>query len=283
VDVMTETRTSPRPVLPGPRSEPDSGWTTRWQPEPDAALRLFCLPHTGGGAAVYRLWASLLAPQIEVVAIRLPGRECRYAQEPHSRIETLIPALLNDLEPELQRPYAWFGHSMGALVAFEACREGRRRGLPGPSHLFVSGRRAPHLPARDRPVHAAPREELVAHLRTLGGTPPQVLEDRASLSFLLPMLRADFAVSETYVHRPDRPLDCPVSVFGAAADPVTSAAELVAWRVHTSRQWSVRMFPGDHFFLHGPARAQVLAALRQDLADGPAGITGRLAPLGRQA
>jgi medium-chain acyl-[acyl-carrier-protein] hydrolase len=273
---MTDTRTLLRPAVPAPRSDPAEGWTTRWWPAPDAALRLYCLPHTGGGAAVYRQWAQLLAPRIEVVAIRLPGRETRHAQQPHSRLESLVPALLDALEPELDRPYAWFGHSMGALLAFEACREAGRRNLPRPARLFVSGRRAPHLPSRDRPVHAASEEALVAHLRMLGGTPPEVLDDRAALGFLLPMLRADFAVSETYVYRVGEPLDCPISVFGGAADPVTTAVELAAWRLHAAGQWSVRVFPGDHFFLHTEAQQQVLTALQADLAD-------RLAPTGRRA
>jgi medium-chain acyl-[acyl-carrier-protein] hydrolase len=259
---MTRTPTPRRPESLASAAE----WNVRWSPAPEAGLRLFCLPHTGGGAAVYRAWAQALAPHIEAVSIRLPGRETRYAQEPYSRLDELVPALVAATEPFLDRPYAWFGHSMGALIAFEACREARRRGLPEPERLFVSGRRAPHLPARDRPVHAASTDVLVAHLRHLNGTPREVLEDRAALTVLLPTLRADFAVSETYLHRTAPPLDCPISVFGGALDPVTTTGELTAWQEHTAADWSVRFFPGDHFFLHAEDRRKVLSAVEADLA-----------------
>ncbi|WP_306323272.1 MULTISPECIES: thioesterase II family protein [unclassified Streptomyces] len=231
--------TSPRPA-----------WTAVWAPAPVTAPRLFCLPHTGGGASVYRHWALRLSPDIEVVSVRLPGRESRLRERPYDRLSELVPALVDAVAGQLDRPHAWFGHSMGALVAFEVCRELARRGLPQPVRLLVAGRRAPHLPSRSRPVHAAPAEELLAHLAELNGTPDELMGRPKVLAAVLPRLRADFAVSETYRFRPGPPLGTPITVLGGVADPEAHVPELRAWQAHTRADCPVRLFPGDHFFLH---------------------------------
>ncbi|MFU8852181.1 thioesterase II family protein [Micromonospora sp. SL1-18] len=254
-------------------------WGVVWQRAPEAQLRLFCLPHTGGGAAVYRWWAQQLAPAVEVVAIRLPGRETRLREAPYARLADLAPALVDAVEPWLDRPHAWLGHSMGALIAFEACHLLRHRDLPQPRRLFVTGRRAPHLADREPPVHDAPAPNLVARLRALGGTPREVLEDDATMSALLPMLRADYAVSETYRWRSAPALDCPISVLGGADDPLTTVDELQAWRRHTTTECTVRLFAGGHFFLH-EARARILPAIRADLTFACPSAAGRPAAPG---
>ncbi|MFJ7246790.1 thioesterase II family protein [Kitasatospora sp. NPDC098652] len=227
-----------------------AAWTVRWSPRPAAAVRLFCLPHTGGGAGVYRHWATRLDPRIELRCVRLPGRESRFRERPYAGLDELVPALVDAVTPELDGPHAWFGHSMGALLAYEVCRELERRGLPRPVRLLVAGRRAPHLPDRAAPVHAAPTEQLLAHLAELNGTPDELLQHPGLLGTVLPMLRADFSVSETYRWRPGPELAVPVSVFGGTDDPVADLAELTAWRLHTSAGCTVRQFPGHHFFLH---------------------------------
>jgi medium-chain acyl-[acyl-carrier-protein] hydrolase len=239
-------------------------WGVRWRPAADVRVRLFCLPHTGGGAAAYRAWASCLPADIEVVAVRLPGRETRFRERPFDRLDDLVSALVHGLEPLMDRPFAWFGHSMGALVAYEACRAMRESGGPQPVRLLVSGRRAPHLPDRYRPVHDAPTADVVARLVELNGTPREVLDDRAALSTFLPMLRADFAVSETYDWAPGPPLNCPISVFGGLRDPMTTPEELHAWKRHSSVGCRVRTFEGDHFFLH-TVPERVLPAIDADL------------------
>ncbi|MEU8383701.1 alpha/beta fold hydrolase [Streptosporangium sp. NPDC048865] len=251
----------------GTRAGAPKSWGVTWRPVPDATMRIFCLPHTGAGAAAYRAWAAYLPPEIELVAVRLPGRETRFRERPFTRIGDLVPALLDGLCPFLDRPHAWFGHSLGALVAYEACRALRDRGMPLPERLFVSGRRAPHLPDRDRPVHDAPVADMVARLEELNGTPREVLDDRATLTSLLPMLRADFAVAETYRWRPAGPLQCPISVFGGTRDPMATMAELRAWDRHSAGGCTVRMFDGDHFFLH-ESRGPVTAAITDDLRTG---------------
>ncbi|MFI2437499.1 thioesterase II family protein [Streptomyces sp. NPDC018693] len=242
-------------------------WEVRWHPAPGARIRLLCLPHAGGGALAYRAWARALAPDIEVVAIRLPGRESRFREEPFSRLGDLVPGLVKDLAPLLAEPHAWFGHSMGALIAFEACRASRALGLGRARRLLVSGRPAPHLPLRGAPVHAAPMADLVARLRANGGTPDEVLEDDVAMAALLPMLRADYSVAETYAHRPDEPLDCPLSVFGGEQDPLVTPQELAAWRRHSARGCTVRTYPGGHFYLHEEP-APLLRVIESDLLQG---------------
>lgn len=239
-------------------------WQVRWHPAPDARLRLFCLPHAGGGAQPYRSWAARAAPGVEVVAIRLPGRETRFREPPYTRLRDVVPALLDHLGPALDRPYAVFGHSMGALIGYEMAHACRRLGLRSPDRLLVSGRPAPHLPDGQPPVHDAPTPRLVARLREMGGTPPEILAEPAALASMLPLLRADFAVAETYQYRDAPPLHCPISVYGGADDPYATPADLYAWSRHSAAGCTVRVMTGGHFFLHEPD-ARLIPVIRADL------------------
>jgi medium-chain acyl-[acyl-carrier-protein] hydrolase len=250
----------PRPATGPPR------WAVRWQPAPAAGMRLLCLPHAGGSSFAYRRWGQRLAPGIEVIAIRMPGRQTRSGGP--ARIQDLAAALVRDIAPLLGLPYAWFGHSMGALTAFELCRAARGLGLAGPVRLLVSGRPAPHIPLRHTPLHDSPDAELAARLRGYCGTPavpPEVLDDPSALRALIAVLRADLAVSETYRYHREPRLDCPITAFGGTDDPFATAGELGAWRSQTSAGFRVQMFPGGHFFLH-EAPEEFLAAIKKDLA-----------------
>ncbi|MDJ1133697.1 thioesterase II family protein [Streptomyces iconiensis] len=272
MDPATLNRPAPRRA--GSRA-PSDDWCVRWAAAQDAPVRLFCLPHTGGGAALYRDWARRLAPDVDVVSIRLPGREKRFRETPYRRLDDLVEALAEAVEPLLDRPYAWFGHSMGALVAYEMCRAARGLGQREPERLLVSGRRAPHLPSRQRRVHDAPDDALVAHLRELNGTPAEVLDSSAALGALLPMMRADFAVSETYHWRAGPPLTCPVLVLGGRDDALAAPGELAAWREYSTGDCEVRLFDGGHFFLHEESREQVLTTLAAGLPGRDIALTGR--------
>jgi medium-chain acyl-[acyl-carrier-protein] hydrolase len=238
--------------------------TVRWHPSPAARLRLFCAPHAGGGASVFRIWAERLAPDIEVIALRLPGRETRFGKPPYTSLDQLVPELVEELKPWLNRPHAWFGHSLGALVAFEACRELRRRAVAEPSRLLVAGRPAPQLPLRLPPVHAASEPVLRARLHELDGTPGALLVAPSGLSAQLNTLRADLRASELYEHRPEPPLDCPITVLGGLLDPYTTPTDLAAWRAQTTTDCTVEIFPGGHFFPHQNLDA-VLHRVREDL------------------
>ncbi|WP_433125690.1 thioesterase II family protein [Micromonospora sp. CA-240977] len=253
-------------VINAGRAPRPERWAVTWRPAPRAAMRLFCLPHAGGGAATFRRWAQLLAPDIEVVAIRLPGRESRLAERPCQRIDQLVPALVRDLEPWLYKRHAWFGHSMGAGVAFEVCRLMRRLDLPPAERLIVAAAPAPQLPRREPPVHDAPVGDLLGRLRELNGTSAEVLDELPMLMPLIPMLRADFALAENHAYRPEHPLRLPISVYGGTADESVNDEELAAWRHQSSLDTSVRLFDGGHFFVHD-ADGAVPHAVATDLLE----------------
>ncbi len=223
------------------------------RPNAGAAWRLFCFPYAGGGLPAFRGWAEGL-PTMEVWSAQLPGRGARIHEPPFTRMRPLVEWLAGEIVPLLDRPAAFFGHSLGALAAFELARELRRAGQPMPAHLFLSACGAPHRPAARPPIHALPEAEFLAEVRRLNGTPASLLENDELMRLLLPALRADFAARETYQHRPEPPLDCPCSVFGGSQDARVSRETLDAWREHTTAAFSLQMFPGDHFFAFTDAR-----------------------------
>jgi medium-chain acyl-[acyl-carrier-protein] hydrolase len=223
-------------------------WLVRAKLNPEAKLRLFCLPHAGGGASVFRDWWRFLPSSVEVCAVQLPGREARFREAPFSRLSPLVEALATNLQPYLDRPYALFGHSMGALVGFELARHWRRNG-PLPAHLFVSARRAPQLAMTEKPSYALPDEDFLASLRRFGGAVDPILDNPELLEVVMPALRADFAVVETYAYADEPRLDVPITAFGGQADPVVLPEHLEAWRMQTTAAFRLRMMPGDHFFL----------------------------------
>jgi len=231
---------------------------------PDALLRLFCLPYAGGGSSAYRDWQAGFPPEIEVCPVQLPGRENRFLEPPATSMPILVRDLANGLGPFLDRPFALFGHSLGALVVFELCHELRSMGQPVARHLFVSAHRAPHLPDRRPPIHHLPDDAFVAELRRLNGTPEEVLGNSELMELVLPTLRADFTISETYRWTWRPPLDCPITVFGGRNDSETTPAELEAWRTHTRGALRVELLPGAHFFLHD-SRSQLQAAILRQL------------------
>lgn len=222
---------------------------------PAPRLRLFCLPHAGGGAQSYRAWGQALPPEVELVAVQPPGREGRLFETSFDRMEPLVRAMADAVRPLLDRPYILFGHSLGALAAYELARLLRREGQPSPAHLVVSGRAAPHLPLRRRTIHHLPDAEFIEELRQLNGTPREVLENAELMSLMIPPLRRDFAVVETYAHAPGPALDVPLSAFGGDEDPNVLREDLEAWAPYTSAAFQMQIFPGDHFYLHRPGSA----------------------------
>ncbi|HEV8241006.1 MAG TPA: thioesterase domain-containing protein [Thermoanaerobaculia bacterium] len=213
-----------------------------------ARLRLFCFPYAGGGTAAFRDWQRQLPGSIEVCPVLLPGREARIGEPAVDRLRPLVAALEEALATALDLPYAFFGHSVGALVAFELARALRRRGTAPPAHLFVSAHPAPQLPERER-RHDLPDDELIAELRRFQGTPDEVLDHPELMRLLLPTLRRDFAVAETCEHVPEPPLDSPITAFGGLADPRADRGALLPWQEQTRGAFKLRMFPGGHFFL----------------------------------
>lgn len=239
-------------------------WLARARPSPQARVRLFCLPYSGGGAAAFAGWADILPPEIEVCPVQLPGRGPRAAEPPLRRMDALVGALADALLPHLDMPFAIFGHSMGALVGFELARHLRARHGIEPAHLCAAAHRAPQLPDRDPPLHGLPEPELIEELRRLNGTPEEVLAHAELLQVVLPALRADFAVCETYAYADGPPLGCPIMAIGGLGDTGLERDELAAWRAQTRGDFALRMLPGDHFFIHS-ARQLLLDTLARGL------------------
>jgi surfactin synthase thioesterase subunit len=243
----------------------------RWLPRPrrggDEPVRLFCLPYAGGGASIFRRWSEEMPPGIEVCPIHLPGREGRLMEPAFTDVAPLVARLAEVLDPYLDRPFALFGHSMGALIGFELARHLGHSGRPTPAHLFVSASRAPQLPRRGEPIHALPEAAFVDALRHMAGTPEAVLRDAELVQLMLPALRADFELVETYRYREGTPLAGPISAFGGVGDDLVRRSELASWAEQTGGPFELRMLPGNHFFLaDAVARPALIQALARELA-----------------
>lgn len=224
-------------------------WIVHTQPRSDVRLRLFCLPCAGGSAQLFMHWSGALPATVGVFPVELPGRSGRFRETPFRRLPDLVDALLEVLLIYLDRPFAFLGHSMGALVAFELTRRLRQEGHMLPVQLFVSAYRAPHLDNPDANTYKLSDQALMDRMRLLGGTPPEVLAEPELLELVLTTLRADFEMLGTYCYMPEPPLDCPITVFGGMSDRLVSSEQLEAWRKHTSREFMLQLFPGGHFYL----------------------------------
>lgn len=217
---------------------------------PGARLRLFCFPYAGGSDFIFRKWSDRLPISIEVWAANLPGRGRRFNERPYTSLAPLVDALANAITEYLDRPFAFFGHSMGATVAFELAQVLRAKHDTEPSRLLVSARSAPHIPERKPPTYALPDDKFIDELRRLNGTPKEVLDSTEFVEFILPVLRADSELIQTYRYEQKPPLDCPITAFGGLEDAEVPLEDLRGWSEHTKGAFALKTFPGDHFFLH---------------------------------
>lgn len=237
--------------------------------------RLFCFPYAGGNAFGFARWQDSLSPAIEVCAIQAPGRGARIAEPP---IDAL-PVLLRALAPEVARfddlPFSFFGHSVGALVAFELTRYLRLHGMRLPERLIVSGCQAPQFRSESRNLHALGDDAFLEVLRQYAGTPPEVLESRELMAMLLPTIRADFSLAENYRYRYSPLLPLPISVFAGTTDENKAPGQVDGWQKETSRACEVSWFEGGHFFLNERRDAvmqrinETLFGIGEPVATGP--------------
>ena len=241
-----------------------SKWVTCPRPNPAATHRLFCLPFAGGGASAYRLWPSVLPPWIEVCPVQWPGREERYNETPFTSLTGLSRTVAGEMRPYLDKPYAIFGHSMGALVAFETARALRHAGARLPLALFLAAYPAATGPITRTPIHELPDREFIAEMRRMQGTPAAVLDNAELMAFLLPILRSDFQACDTYACVAEAPLDCPLFVYGGDADADVDRPSLERWREVTTGGFTLTMFPGTHFFVQSQS-GQLLADIASRL------------------
>jgi medium-chain acyl-[acyl-carrier-protein] hydrolase len=220
-----------------------------WLPfgvDPDASIRLVCLPHAGAGASVYRAWGKGLSAGIAACPVQPPGREKRRSEDPILICRELVAQAAPDILARIPPPYAIFGNSAGALCAFELAREIRRLGGPEPTHLIVAARPAPHVPVPDSRLAELPVSGLRAFLQRLGGTPPELLADDDFLEMLQPLIAADFTLSDTYEYAPEAPLDIPIMALAATDDDLASVPQMAAWKEHTTQEFMMHTLDGGH-------------------------------------
>lgn len=239
-------------------------WTK--DPDPAARARLLCFPYAGGGSVEVRQWtAPAKAQGVDVVPVQLPGRETRIAEAPFRVMAPLVEAMTPSVRTVLDRPYAVFGHSMGALIAYAFVRKLRRVGAALPTHLFLSQRRAPHVPERLAPLHPLPEPEFVRGLQQrYGALPPELLARPEVLAMFLPTMRADFCLFETWVCPEEPPLPVPITVLAGDDDATLLPGDLEGWERHTTGPFALRRFPGGHFY-HRTQRDAVLATILESM------------------
>jgi medium-chain acyl-[acyl-carrier-protein] hydrolase len=225
-----------------------TNWITCPRPNPGADLRMFCLSCAGAGASMYRAWASHLPASLEVCPVQLPGREERHREPPITSLLGLSRATAREMTPFLDRPFVLFGHSMGALLAFELARTLRHALGPVPVALILAAYSAPQSPPR-APIHHLPDAEFIDEMRKLQGTSEAVLQNQELMAFVLPTLRADFQACDTYRYAAEAPLDCPIVIYGGLEDREVGVEGLDAWRSATSGPFERVMLPGNHFFI----------------------------------
>jgi medium-chain acyl-[acyl-carrier-protein] hydrolase len=248
-------------MLPKPSVQPEA-LVPVYAP-PAARARLVCFPYAGAGAAIFRAWPGEVLGPVHVLAAQLPGREDRLSEPPFRRIAPLIDRIWSAALPYLDMPLAVFGHSMGALLGYEFARRAAAEGVTL-THLFVSGRRAPHITNGDEVLHALPDDQFLSKLKKLNGMPAELFAEPELMELIMLSLRADFEMCETHENSARPKLSCPITAFGGTDDPQVDRRSLNAWADCTSGRFHLRMFPGDHFFLRG-ARNALLRAMREDL------------------
>src|SRR5262245_48362810 len=244
-------------------SKPDK-WILFPKPNPGAAMRLFCFHYAGGSAQAFQTWPADLPQDVEIGAVQLPGRGNRFAEPKITVLLPLSRIVAQALEQYLDKPFAFFGHSLGALLCFEVARNLRREKHLEPAHIFISATPAPHRRDRNESLSTLPKTALIKKLHEYNGAPPEALRNEELMDLLLPTIRADFELCETYDYVPEVPLGCPITIYGGIEDHEVERDRLAAWSEMTIGPSNIRMFPGGHFYLNS-SRSIFLQTFAGDL------------------
>ncbi|NEO02099.1 MAG: thioesterase [Moorea sp. SIO3I7] len=251
-------------IVNNPLTKLTENWLCYLKPNPESRVRLFCFHYLGGGASVFRKWSDHLSPDLEVCPIQMPGREGRIDEQPFVRMPALVETLAEVLYPYLDKPFAFYGHSMGALISFEVARQLRRQYGLNPVHLFVAAYYAPHLLSPFQSLGEWNDSLLIKKLPRLLDAPKSSLENADFLQALLPTVKADLQILSNYTFLEENPLNCPIWAFGGLQDDRVKQDDISAWRKHTSSTFKLEMFPGKHLFLLRK-RKLILSAISQGL------------------
>lgn len=227
-------------------------------------LKMFCFPYAGGTALVFKKWGDYLPSAVQVIPVELPGRGPRLQEPPFVGMPALIDELSEAIGQLLDKPFVFFGHSMGAVIAFEMARALRRRYSCEPQSLFVAGRRAPQVPNSDPFTYHLPKDEFIKELIELDGTPKEVIENEELMEMMIPMLRADFQLVQTYEYAVAPPLRCPITAYGGLQDSHVPRDVLSPWKEMTTSKFALHMLTGDHFFIRS-SQDQLLRSLAREL------------------
>jgi medium-chain acyl-[acyl-carrier-protein] hydrolase len=243
----------------------NNSWVITLKPNPQAKIKLYCFPYSGASASVFYPWIEILPPIFEVHALQLPGHSNRISEPLHTNIQQLIYEFSSVFQPEKNENYALFGHSLGSLICFEYLRFLRRGSFPMPKMLFVSGHGGPQIPDCNPQIHQLNDLDFHKKLREINGMTDDVLNNEELMELLTPIIRADFEICEKYIYKPEPPFDFPIIAFGGLEDPFVSKKDLEGWQEHTTQRFSVRLFPGDHFYLQ-KSRMLLLQVISRELS-----------------
>jgi surfactin synthase thioesterase subunit len=240
-----------------------SAWIRRYHPSRASTARLVCFPHAGGSASYYHPISARFSPVVDVIALQYPGRQDRRQEPCITDIAVLADEITEQLLCLSEKPTVFFGHSMGAILAFEVAWRLEYKGSHAPLRVIASGRSAPAIIRREK-VHQRDDAGIVAEIRLLNGSDPALLDDEEILRIALPAIRGDYQAIESYSCVPGRMLNCPITVLTGDSDPRTTIEEAEAWRLHTKGHFRIKVFSGGHFYLSNRASA-VNAEIATDL------------------
>lgn len=232
----------------------DSKWFVRPVKKSDCEMRIFCFPYAGGSATTFLPWVKSLPSWIELVAVQPPGRSSRLFDPPYTQMDSLIDDLISSFANLTDKPYVFYGHSLGSRIAFELSKRCQSMGLALPIHFIASGSRAPFIPCREEHIFDLPEEEFIEELKQLNGTPEEVLDNQELMSLLLPALRADFQIADTYCSDGTQ-VDCPVTVLSGSADTDIKHTDLESWGKVFKKLESLEILQGGHFFIESNVEA----------------------------
>ena len=227
-----------------------NNWFVPFKQKNNAYIRLFCFHYGGGSASAFRRWSEDIIYDAELIAIQLPGREERFNEPLLDGILQVVDNLCKNFHNYLDRPFIFFGHSIGAVIAFEFIRALRKKGITQPKHLIVSGAKAPQAPLKKQPIHALANAKFIEELRKYNGIPEYIINNKELMSIFLPTIRADFCISETYKYVNESPLALPITALGGLSDDTFYLDDLLKWKEQTNAFFKSYLLAGDHFFIN---------------------------------